>query len=151
MKCIRFQDSLAEWSKALAQGASPQGRGFEPHSCHFQNMVLSVGVFSCKGREPNACSFLPLIVFWNENACKHRFDVGGCVRLFFDSCPIRFTTCTRPKNCTDQRCQISQIANFIVVWVAICLKSFRLYVSSQLPNNSSRIGQQLPAKRFAHQ
>jgi hypothetical protein len=28
-------DSLAEWSKALAQGASPQGRGFEPHSCHF--------------------------------------------------------------------------------------------------------------------
>ena len=29
------QDSLAEWSKALAQGASPQGRGFEPHSCHW--------------------------------------------------------------------------------------------------------------------
>ena len=28
-------DSLAEWSKALAPGASPQGRGFEPHSCHF--------------------------------------------------------------------------------------------------------------------
>ena len=28
------QDSLAEWSKALASGASPQGRGFEPHSCH---------------------------------------------------------------------------------------------------------------------
>ena len=30
----KFQDSLAEWSKALAEGASPQGRGFEPHSCH---------------------------------------------------------------------------------------------------------------------
>ena len=28
--------SLAEWSKALASGASPQGRGFEPHSCHFE-------------------------------------------------------------------------------------------------------------------
>ena len=28
-------DSLAEWSKALASGASPQGRGFEPHSCHY--------------------------------------------------------------------------------------------------------------------
>ena len=27
------QDSLAEWSKALASGASPQGRGLEPHSC----------------------------------------------------------------------------------------------------------------------
>ena len=26
-------DSLAEWSKALASGASPQGRGLEPHSC----------------------------------------------------------------------------------------------------------------------
>ena len=26
-------DSLAEWSKALAQGASPHGRGLEPHSC----------------------------------------------------------------------------------------------------------------------
>ena len=29
------QDSLAERSKAVAQGAIPQGRGFEPHSCHF--------------------------------------------------------------------------------------------------------------------
>ena len=28
------QASLAERSKALAQGASPQGRGLEPHSCH---------------------------------------------------------------------------------------------------------------------
>ena len=27
-------DSLAEWSKALAPGASPQERGFETHSCH---------------------------------------------------------------------------------------------------------------------
>ena len=32
---LDFKDSLAEWSKALAQGASPQGRGLEPHSCHF--------------------------------------------------------------------------------------------------------------------
>ena len=31
--CTHLQDSLAEWSKALASGASPQGRGFEPHSC----------------------------------------------------------------------------------------------------------------------
>ena len=29
-----FRDSLAEWYKALASGASPQGRGLEPHSCH---------------------------------------------------------------------------------------------------------------------
>ena len=37
MLCI---DSLAEWSKALAPGASPQGRGFEPHSCHFVCSLL---------------------------------------------------------------------------------------------------------------
>jgi len=29
-----WHDSLAEWSKALASGASPQGRGIEPHSCY---------------------------------------------------------------------------------------------------------------------
>ena len=33
------QDSLAEWSKALAPGASPQGRGFEPHSCQVGTWV----------------------------------------------------------------------------------------------------------------
>ena len=27
-----FQDGLAEWSKALDLGSSPQGRGFKPHS-----------------------------------------------------------------------------------------------------------------------
>ena len=29
------QDSLAERSKAVAQGAIPKGRGFEPHRCHY--------------------------------------------------------------------------------------------------------------------
>ena len=29
---VNRQDALAEWSKALAQGASPKGRGFEPHT-----------------------------------------------------------------------------------------------------------------------
>ena len=29
------KDTLAERSKAVAQGAIPKGRGFEPHSCHF--------------------------------------------------------------------------------------------------------------------
>ena len=33
------QDSLAAWFKALASGASPQGRGFEHHSCHFRIRV----------------------------------------------------------------------------------------------------------------
>ena len=26
---------MAEWSKALRSGRSPQGRGFEPHRCQF--------------------------------------------------------------------------------------------------------------------
>ena len=29
-------DTLAERSKAVAQGAIPKGRGFEPHRCHFE-------------------------------------------------------------------------------------------------------------------
>ena len=33
-------DSLAERSKAVAQGAVPKGRGFEPHSCHFDSREL---------------------------------------------------------------------------------------------------------------
>ena len=37
------QDSLAEWSKALASGASPQGRGFEPHSCQTSHQCFLVG------------------------------------------------------------------------------------------------------------
>ena len=28
------QGNVAEWSKALALGASPKGRGFEPHRYH---------------------------------------------------------------------------------------------------------------------
>ena len=31
---VGCHDSLAERSKAVAQGAIPKGRGFEPHSCH---------------------------------------------------------------------------------------------------------------------
>ena len=34
------QDSLAEWSKALAPGASPQGRGLEPHSCQHPGRII---------------------------------------------------------------------------------------------------------------
>ena len=34
LPAICVQDSLAERSKAVAQGAIPKGRGFEPHSCH---------------------------------------------------------------------------------------------------------------------
>ena len=48
---FQTQDSLAEWSKALAPGASPHGRGFEPHSCHFpsQSSVYLIYVYIPKG------------------------------------------------------------------------------------------------------
>ena len=35
------RDTLAERSKAVAQGAIPKGRGFEPHRCHFSNARIS--------------------------------------------------------------------------------------------------------------
>ena len=31
---VNNNDVLAERSKAVAQGAIPKGRGFDPHSCH---------------------------------------------------------------------------------------------------------------------
>ena len=39
-------DSLAERSKAVAQGAIPKGRGFEPHSCHFLERAKMGGRYS---------------------------------------------------------------------------------------------------------
>ena len=44
------QDSLAEWSKALASGASPQGRGFEPNSCHTLFVWLRHALARCRPR-----------------------------------------------------------------------------------------------------
>ena len=35
------KDALAERSKAVAQGAIPKGRGFEPHRRHFDNALLN--------------------------------------------------------------------------------------------------------------
>ena len=51
---ILLQDSLAEWSKALAPGASPQGLGIEPHSCHFLDSepISSVPKPEAQKREP---------------------------------------------------------------------------------------------------
>ena len=51
-----YNDSLAEWSKALASGASPQGRGFEPHSCQIQRWTT-----------------LPEARELQTSSCHHRF------------------------------------------------------------------------------
>ena len=41
--------SLAEQPKAVAQGAIPKGRGFEPHSCQF--LLLSDDRYDSKSRQ----------------------------------------------------------------------------------------------------
>ena len=40
--CQDCMDALAEWSKAVAQGASPKGRGFKPHKCHFASHITDL-------------------------------------------------------------------------------------------------------------
>ena len=50
-------DTLAERSKAVAQGAIPKGRGFEPHRCHFVGVTAVFNIASydefvvCPGNE----------------------------------------------------------------------------------------------------
>ena len=54
-------DSLAEWSKVLASGASPKGRGFEPHSCHFIFIQVAADGHECAGgKGTTARGFEPL-------------------------------------------------------------------------------------------
>ena len=38
---VEGDDSVAEWSKALRLGRSPQGRGFKPHRCQSMCPVAS--------------------------------------------------------------------------------------------------------------
>ena len=37
---LAARDALAERSKAVAQGAIPKGRGFEPHRRHLDNLCF---------------------------------------------------------------------------------------------------------------
>ena len=91
---ILLQDSLAEWSKALAPGASPQGLGIEPHSCHFLDSepISSVPRPEDQKREPyhqtkqlviagGTSAFLRLeVTVWSYFAAiglRHRDIIGG--------------------------------------------------------------------------
>ena len=62
-------DSLAEWSNALASGASPQGRGLEPHSCHAPPLPSHAHASPCP---PRGC---PL--FWGFWAIEGLGKEGG--------------------------------------------------------------------------
>ena len=48
---LSIRDTLAERSKAVAQGAIPKGRGFEPHRCHFYEVarqcIASQSAYMC--------------------------------------------------------------------------------------------------------
>ena len=59
-----ISDSLAERSKAVAQGAIPKGRGFEPHSCHF----LPSGPSKIRSRRPDS----NLKAHIEKNKCTRR-------------------------------------------------------------------------------
>ncbi len=50
-----YHDSLAERSKAVAQGAIPQGRGFEPHSCHYWHVLIRQNKFEQLKSNLNFC------------------------------------------------------------------------------------------------
>merc|ERR1712023_171484 len=62
-----MQDSLAEWSKALAQGASPQGRGFEPHSCQVGMCQRAAAMSACLGVQQAAA--MSAWVVWIAASC----------------------------------------------------------------------------------
>ena len=66
---------MAEWSKALASGASPQGRGLEPHSCHLRCFAAHDKRFCT--RLPSRQTFLheitpmtSIAAFHDRSACK---------------------------------------------------------------------------------
>ena len=69
------QDSLAEWSKALAPGASPQGRGFEPHSCHSVIMHTGITFAIVKSHHHTKRTCYTLVITRNE--CPARLGALG--------------------------------------------------------------------------
>ena len=72
---------MAEWSKALAQGASPQGRGFEPHSCqtlmaHGTIIVpISMKHVVPRGLEPRT---LRLLAVRSDQLSYETADIPAC-------------------------------------------------------------------------
>ena len=69
------QDSLAEWSKGLAPGASPQGRGFEPHSCHSAIMHTGITFAIVKSHHHTKRTCYTLVITRNE--CPARLGALG--------------------------------------------------------------------------
>ena len=67
---LAAKDALAERSKAVAQGAIPKGRGFEPHRRHFDNVLLNPTPNSMNFHEPRSpmqCISMDLSIFNSMN------------------------------------------------------------------------------------
>ena len=64
----RTSGSLAEWSKALASGASPKGRAFESHSCHSFARVRFWFLITKGPKPPPSISHYSLVV--ERQLCK---------------------------------------------------------------------------------
>ena len=71
LPAICVQDSLAERSKAVAQGAIPKGRGFEPHSCHLDDaFMIFTDHQGSKGRSLDALgNAITRLAAWPKEAC----------------------------------------------------------------------------------
>ena len=55
---IPYPGSVAEWSKALVLGTSPQGRGFESHRCKITFCTFCISGTSASGRNWSRNGFL---------------------------------------------------------------------------------------------
>ena len=64
-----YQDSLAEWSKALALGASPQGRGFDPTAVTFFQMTKS------QIARPRLAALSGIVRYSDATVCQSKFHV----------------------------------------------------------------------------
>ena len=104
--CINFsrlQDSLAEWSKALASGASPEGRGFEPHSCHLLYYIArsSMASMACSTHTYSAQNLMST----DDPIARHADSVSFynvcCFVAVFTEHMLDFG---EPSTCKDEEC-----------------------------------------------
>ena len=93
------QDSLAEWSKALAQGASPQGNGLEPHSCHGARTVGRMKV----GPSCSSCSAWSSALFQARTASVSVTDMSIVTKVSLSAMVTKAARMTHGRACCSQR------------------------------------------------
>ena len=58
LHCYEYNDAVAEESKAVAQGAIPKGRGFEPHRGHFWLSRHEARAYQRRGKRATTFNYL---------------------------------------------------------------------------------------------